>query len=142
MKGVPFVRLNRVERKLFCSEFILDVGHYSYIEFAPRKMYHFGALDSSSIINFKRRKMKGVPFDRFNRVKWKLFCSEFILDVGHYSYIEFAPRKIFHSWALDSSSIINFKRRKMKGNPFVCSIELSRNFFAQNSFWMLAIIPT
>jgi hypothetical protein len=142
MKGVPFVRFNRVERKLFCSEFILDVGHYSYIEFSPRKMYHSWALDSSSIINFKRRKMKGVPFVRFNRVERIFFCSEFLLDVGHYSYVEFAPQKIYHSRALDSSSIINFTRRKMKGVPFVRFNKIERNFFAQNSFWMLAIIPT
>jgi hypothetical protein len=70
------------------------------------------------------------------------FCTEFILDVGIYSYKEFAPRKLYHSGALDSSSIINLKRRKMKGSYWSVSIELCLNFFAQNSFWMLAIIPT
>jgi hypothetical protein len=75
MEGVPFVRFNRVERIFFYSEFILDVGYYSYVEFAPQKIYHSGALDSSSIINFKRRKMKGVPFVRFNRVGQNFFCS-------------------------------------------------------------------
>jgi hypothetical protein len=101
MEGVPFVRFNRVERIFFCSEFNLDVGHYSYVELAPQKIYHSGALDSSSIIYFKRRKMEGVPFVRFNKVERISFFSEFILDVGHYSYVEFAPQKIYHSGALD-----------------------------------------
>jgi hypothetical protein len=86
--------------------------------------------------------MKDFPFVRFNRVERNFFCSEFFLDVGHYSYVEFTPRKIYHSRALDSSSIINFKRRKMKGVPFDRFNRVDQIFFAQNSFWMLAIIPT
>jgi hypothetical protein len=53
------------------------------------------------------------------------------------------PEKYITLWhKTHPSSIINFKRRKMKGSHLSVSIELSGIFFAQNSFWMLCIIPT
>jgi hypothetical protein len=50
----------------------------------------------------------------FNGVKWKNLCLKYILESGYYSCIVFVIRKIFHSGAFDSFSILNCKRWKRK----------------------------
>jgi hypothetical protein len=52
----------RVERNLLRSIVNEEVDNHCYSEFSIRKIYHSGALDRSSIINCKRRKMQGFPF--------------------------------------------------------------------------------
>jgi hypothetical protein len=91
----------RVERNILLSIVNEEVDNHCYCEFSIRKIYLSGALDRSSIINCKRRKMQGFPFAVSERVERNLLRSIINGEINNHCYLEFSIRKIYHTWALE-----------------------------------------
>jgi hypothetical protein len=96
-----------VKGKLLCSKLILEAGRHSYSEYALQKNISLWGI--RIVLNNKLiwSEKKGSHSANFGAIEEKLLCSKFILEVGRHFFSGYALQKMYHSGALESSSIIN-----------------------------------
>jgi hypothetical protein len=124
-----------------CLKLILEVAHYFYMEFECTKTIFIWGTNIAWVIRSSVELLEWLSVMLLMEQNENFLCLKFIIEVAHFSYMEFECTKIIFIWGINIAWVIRSIAELSKLPSVMLLMDLNKNFCAQHSFWRPPINP-